>query len=317
VLAVPRGDGGRIFAAHGGAFWQASAVVAPERCTGPEGDCLAKLRAVDASERFSTADSTDLAAREVIDLEFPDVPLGRGDSLGVVIASRQTLLSTYVLYQAMAYMGRSAGSWLAALQRGDQHTRSQSMGIGRMLGGIEVQARNTEGAWVTVGHTQETGPLATDVRVVLLPPLPQGATRLRLRMTRGHWRLDQVALARLSGRVEPLRLDPVLVRRDGAADAQAHLQLTDSTRVLTTHPGDAYTLVYELPEDFQRHELFLEARGYYLEWMREEWMREENSARAAMLLLEPALALRILAPEFKRQEAAMEKAFWGSRYVRR
>jgi hypothetical protein len=317
VLAAPRPERGRTFATQAGDFWQASAIVEPRRCTGPEGDCLAAVRAVDGAERFSATDSTDLAAREVIELEFPEV---RGDSLGLIVGSRQTLLSTYVLYQALAYMGRSAGTWLAALQRGDGRTRAQAAGLGRVLGGIEVQARDSGGAWVTVGQTQETGPLATDVRVVMLPHLAAGATQLRLRLTRGHWRLDYVALARLSARVEPLRLDPVAVRRDRAGDvdapdASALALLSDSSRVLTTFPGDAYTLVYELPEDFGHYELFLEARGYYLEWMREEWMREENSARAAMMFLEPALALRLLAPEFKRQEAKMEKAFWGSRYV--
>jgi hypothetical protein len=313
VLAAPRLDRGRTFATQSGQFWQASTIVPPQRCMAPEGDCLSALSAVDGTERFSTADSTDLAAREIIELEFPTPS---GDTLGLVIASRQTLLSTYVLYQALAYMGRSAGTWLAALQRGDERTRTQSASLGRLLGGIEVQALDSSGVWISVGETQETGPLATDVRVVPLPHLPAGATRLRLRLTRGHWRLDHVALAQLSGRVEPLRLDPVFVRRDGADDANALALLRDSSRVLTTLPGDALTLVYELPRDFARYELFLEARGYYLEWMREEWMREENSARAAMMFLEPALALRILATEFKRQEAEMEKAFWGSRYVR-
>ena len=40
-------------------------------------------------------------------------------------------------------------------------------------------------------------------------------------------------------------------------------------------PGDAYTFTYELPENPQHYELFLSSRGYYLEWMRESWLREE------------------------------------------
>jgi hypothetical protein len=76
-------------------------------------------------------------------------------------------------------------------------------------------------------------------------------------------------------------------------------------------------LVYHLPEDFRQRELFLEARGYYLEWMREEWLAEENLGRAAALFIDPAGAMRAMAPEFKRREAEMETAFWGSKYVRR
>ena len=314
VLAAPRPANGRVFATQSGDFWQASDVAAPVRCTAAEGDCLASVRAADGVERFSRSDSTDLAARETIELEFPPI---FGGPAGLVIASRQTLLSTFVLYQGLAYMGRSAGRWLAALQRGDAQTRRQMSGVGRVLGAIEVQIPDSAGEWVTVGETQETGPLATDLRVVPLPHGVGAPRRVRLRLTRGHWRIDGVSLARLAGRVEPVRIEPREVRRDGRADADALARLTDPSRSLTTMPGDEYTLVYRLPEHPERYELFLESRGYYLEWMREEWMAEENAARAAMLLLDPAGAMKLLAPEFKRREAEMETAFWGSRYVRR
>jgi len=313
VLAAPRPSGGRVFATQTGDFWQASDISAPQRCSAAEGDCLAAVRALDDVERFSTTDSTDLTTREVIDLEFP---VESRDSLGLVIGSRQTLLSTYVLYQAMAYMGHSVGYWLAALQRGDARAREQSLGIGRALGGIEVQALDSAGAWITIGQTQETGPLATDVRVVPLPHLPVGPTHLRLRLARGHWRIDYLALARLAGRAHPSRLDPVTVRRGDTVDTQALELLTDSSRTLVTLPGDEYTIVYRLPNDFARYELFLESRGYYLEWMRQEWMAEESPARAMMMFLQPQEALRRLAPEFKAREAEMEAAFWRSRYVR-
>lgn len=314
LLAAPRPDSGRVFATQNREFWQARNVAPPTGCRGAEGDCLSALRDADDVERFSTTDSLDLAARETIELEFASVPT---DSGGLVIASRQTLLSTYVLYQALAYMGRSAGAWLAALQRGDPRTREQAVGAARVLGGIEVQARGGDGEWVTVGETHETGPLATDVRVVPLPRLSEGTRQLRLRLTRGHWRIDHVAIARLTGRVEPIRLDPVAVRRGKSADPNALALLRDSARTLVTLPGDEYTLVYHLPEDFARRELFLEARGYYLEWMRQEWLAEENLLRAAALFVDPAQAMRTMAPEFKRREAGMEAAFWGSRYVRR
>jgi hypothetical protein len=51
--------------------------------------------------------------------------------------------------------------------------------------------------------------------------------------------------------------------------------------------------------------------------MRREWLAEENLASAAQILLDPAGALRTLAPAFKQQEPEMERLFWNSRYVRR
>jgi hypothetical protein len=151
------------------------------------------------------------------------------------------------------------------------------------------------------------GPLATDVVVV---PLPADATgRVRLRLARGHWRIDYLASARLGARVEPLGIEPRSVT--GARKFQP------AQGPLTTLPGDVYTYSFRLPNDAGRYELFLESQGYYLEWMRDEWLSEENPARAAQLMLNPEQLLRDVAPEFKKQEAGMEAQFWGSRYARR
>jgi hypothetical protein len=87
-------------------------------------------------------------------------------------------------------------------------------------------------------------------------------------------------------------------------------------RTLVTMPGDAYEIEYRLPAAPERLELFLEVRGYYLEWMRREWLAEENPMLALRLMLDPGGALRSLAPEYKRAEPAMEAVFWSSRYAR-
>jgi hypothetical protein len=102
----------------------------------------------------------------------------------------------------------------------------------------------------------------------------------------------------------------------GSVAEEAREELIDPARTLVTLPGDEYTMVYRLPEDPERFELFLESRGYYLEWMRDEWIAEENPARAAMMFVDPDRALRAMAPEFKRGEAEMEASFWGSRYAK-
>ncbi len=311
ILAAPRPPGGRVVATRRGEFREALRLIPPLRATAPEGDCLAALARHDGVERASVADSTDLAAREVIDLEFPAAP---DTALGLVIASRQSLLSTFLYYQALAYLGRSAGDWLAALQRGDTVVRAQSNGIWHALGGVEVLVPARDGSWAVAGVDQETGPIATDVRVVPLPPAPPGPVHVRLRLTRGAWRLDQVCLAALGRRVEPLRVKPCAASRDGAPDPAALAALRDSAGPLTTFPGDRIRLRYRLPEDYERCELFLESRGYYLEWMRNEWLAEENPARLALMALQPEVALRLLAPAYKAQEASMEEAFWRSRY---
>lgn len=327
LLAAPRPVSGRAYVTSDGTFLTATSPTPPVRCTGLDArdNCLDAVIAADGVERATPADSTDLAAREVIELAFTDIPDGE---LGLVLVSRQTLMTTFLIYQALAYMGRDAGRWLAAMERGHE-ARGRAAEIGQLLGGIDVMVERSHG-WEAVGRSGETGPIAVDTRVVPLGiqrglhdgdddteaqagPEP---LRLRLRLTRGLWRLDAVQLVALGDTVEPVRVRPAAVTRDGAADDAALRALLDPDATLVTLPGDGYEISYRLPEDPASHDLFLEARGYYLEWMRQEWMAEENPLLAARFLVDPAGALRALAPAFKDMESEMERLFSGSRYAR-
>jgi len=231
------------------------------------------------------------------------------------VTARQSLLSTYLFYQTLAWMGRSAGSWLASLGSADAATRARVGALGLALGGIEVQIER-DGRWLPAGEFRETGPLASDTRAVPLPAVPPGALHVRLELARGMWRLDQAALVTLGDAVTPRRVPPVRVLRRGRDDTDALARLTGAARPLVTQPGDTLTLVYDLPAGGERAEIFLESRGYYLEWVRDAWIAEENPVRLARMFLDPRNALREMAPEFKRAEPGIEAAFWGSRYAR-
>jgi hypothetical protein len=313
VLAARRPAGARVFSTPGGRFVAAQLLKPAIACRAPEGDCGVALGGFDGVERSSRADSTDLATKETIELDFADAPPG---PKGLVVASRQSLMTTYLIYQALAYMGGSAVEWLAALGRGGAPGIAAARGVGDALGTVEILVPDAAGEWVVAGRTGETGPIATDVKLVPLPDSSAGPVRVRLKLTNGAWRLEWVALALAGPEIEALRLEPVRVRRGDVDDAAALHRFLDSTSVVTTLPGDAYTLIYRLPGDFDRYELFLETRGYYLEWMRSEWLAEEDRGRAAELLLDPRAALRRVAPAYKRQEAGMDSVFWRSRYAR-
>ena len=317
VIAVPRPAGGRVFVTPDGVFRAATAITPPTRCTAAEGDCLAAVQRFDHVERTSVADSTDLAARETVELEFDPVPDGE---LGLVVASRQSLMTTFLIYQSLAYLGTQATTWLASLETGGPAARGVAGELGRVLGKIEVLVPDSAGGdeWRVVGAVGEIGPIAVDTKVVPLPVTAagRGPLRVRLRLTRGLWRLEYLAIAKLGDPMQPLRFRPAIVRYAGRVDTDALQALRDRTHPLVTLPGDVYEVEYRLPADYTHLELFLEARGYYLEWLRREWMPEENLGAAAQLVLQPRAALRVLAPAYKRQEAGMERIFWNSRYAR-
>lgn len=310
LLAAPRPPGGRVLAGTDDRLHATSALVPPLECRAPEGDCRDALLAVGGADRASPADGSDLAAREVIELRFPPA---RGRA-GVAIAARQTLLSTFLFYQTMAYVGPRAGEFLAALERGGPEAGRRALGMARVLGGIDVEVAEGDGPWRAIGAFDEAGPIAGDLRVVPFEGTGAAPLRARLRLARGHWRLDTVNLASLGEPVSPVRLEPAAVERDGHRDAGARARLLDGERHLVTHPGDAYRLTFRLPPGDGTFDLFLESEGFYYEWMRSEWLAEQDPRMAALALANPAEALRRLAPAYKAEEPFLERAFWASRF---
>ena len=138
---------------------------------------------------------------------------------------------------------------------------------------------------------------------------------IRLRMAKGLWRIDYTALAELGDKVDPIIIKPSssFPQKINSSDVVGLLNNQDS--VLITFPGDEYFLNYKLPSDFAEYELFMESQGYYLEWMRNEWLSEENSSKVYQMLFNPAQYYKDLAQQFKKVESDMEETFWSSKYV--
>jgi hypothetical protein len=310
LLAVPRRDGHRTLRA-GDTYWEAKSVMAPESCASELGDCLSAVREVDDRAYLSPADAHDLATKETLELGF-----ARGSSpVGIEIAARNSLLNTFLFYQGLAYMGRSAGDFYVGLNHAPPRKGDALTTLGDLLGDIDVSVRGPDGEFHPVGRHAEVGPIAREVQLVLVPDelVPSKAARVdvRLTMTAGNFKLDQVALVELGARLEPSAVAPSLVLRHGQPDPRALAALTEPGAHLVTYPGDAYTLRFELPDTHV--ELYLESRGYYYEWIRESWLPEESPLELARLFMDPRGAMKRLAPEYKRLEGGMERIFWQSR----
>jgi hypothetical protein len=314
LLVAPRPVGGRVVRTVDGHFVEAREFRAPSSCHADEGDCLPAVKASDDVERISTTDGHDLATREFVEVTF-DGAAPSGTRHGLVIEARQGFITTYLFYQALAYMGRKAGTYLAAMEQGDASIRGHAHDLYHLLGGIDVQIRDARGAWRTIGTYMETGPLAREVQVV---PLPEGASAqsIRLVMARGHFRLGQLALVDLGRDVDPVRVPIARITTTAGNAWIAQEWLAGRSPALVTMPGDEHALEYDLPADGEGLEFFLEARGFYLEWMRQEWLREESDWKLGRLFFSPASALRELAPAYKKIEPRIEAMFWESRYVR-
>jgi hypothetical protein len=311
LIAVPKKKGSRVFADNKGNFWESKTQESPVLAESEEGDALKLLKSFDEKEWFSKADSNYLGTKEILNLEFDNA---NQQPCGLVIGCRQTLLSTYLLYQTFAYMGNDIGYWMSQIEKHKLMLNKNSMA--EIMGGIEILTQDSTGKWKVNGVINEQGPLAVEVHFIPLDLTKKKNLKIRLRMTKGNWRIDYAALALNVKKAEPILIKPRAVLKKGAKDKNALDKLCDSTKSLITLPGDIYTLNYKIPTTYDSYELFLKSRGYYLEWVRKEWIKEENSDYLWQIFLEPKAALSRLAPEFKSVESSMEKSFWRSRYAK-
>lgn len=267
------------------------------------------LRNMDGEEYTRTASDSSLLASETLELRFnPDT--ARNDSLALVVAQRQSLITTFLFYQALDYMGPQVGEWFSVLERMAGEYRNQSF-LGQ-LRGIKVRALTADSGWATVGTIQERGPLASDVQLIPLPP-DLRSNRIRLTMARGNYRIDFANIVSLDQRVTPRRIQPETVLHEGKPDTAARNALT-TRETLTTMAGDEYRLRYRLP-DQRSYAFFLETKGYYLEWMRPQWMKDAQPGKLSELIYNPRQALKKLAPKYKEIEPQMQEIFWNSRYA--
>jgi hypothetical protein len=307
LLLLPKSDDNRVFCDSDGMFWETSEIFSPDICIDNIGNCLSDVIKFDGLEWYSEADSFNLAEKEIIQINFDDF---EDDQYGIIIGARQTLLTTFLFYQTLSYMGTNVGEWMSLLER----EKTKAGNPFALLGGIELVLKDDEGFWQTIGKIEEIGPIATDMHIIPLPKLTGENINLGLRMTKGNWRIDYIALASITDTKLPIRIQPSTVYSNNKIDENALSLLLDPFEKLTTLPGDTYNLVYTIPDDFDSYEFFLESRGYYLEWMRNEWIEEENPERLFKILFSPEQALIELASDFKEIEADMEDTFWRSKY---
>jgi hypothetical protein len=314
LMVFPKKGTERVFATEDGEFYKTSKILSPISCQGSEGDCRSLLLEMDAKERFSEADSKNLAEREFIDLEF-NTPAS--NQLGLVIGARQTLLTTYLFYQSLAYTGNAGAYFASRIESGDKSLQRKVDRIWNLLGGIEILVQNPSGQWIKAEEIDEMGPIASDVHLIKLPPQHSEITKIRLKMTKGLWRIDYAALTETTEPVEPILIEPSMVMTNDTINDIALCQLTESNEPLTTLPGDSHILHYTLPSSSDDYEIFLKSKGYYLEWMREEWLAEQDLKKAYLMFGMPKLYMKLVADQYKDVEPTMEKTFWKSRYAKK
>ena len=313
LMVYPVEPNERVFHSGLDTFYLCTDFLSPTTASADEGDVTDLLRYPDRNERFSLADSTDLKSTEEIHMRFDGVD--PTNDLGLVLHFRQTLMTTYFVYSAMGYMGDEVGDVIAKLETDGMLKDAWRNGLRKELGDIDVSVWDAqEQQWRAQGGVYETGPIATNRQIVPLKGFAKDSViRIKLTLNKGLWRIDHVSLVGIIKNVTPLSIAPTTVSTKGTRDDRALACLRSSGTPLLSMPGSDYRMTFHLPDGPGNYEVFLDASGYYLEWMREHWLKDKDMTKLAIMVGNARSYLRQEAGPYKTYEATMEQEFWNSR----
>ena len=312
LFAYPRKAGERVYQSPKNDFYLCKNHYPVSKATANEGDITLLVNQQDAQERFSYTDESDLNSKEEIYLNFDNVK--NSQDLGLILNFRQTLLTTYLFYNAMGYMGNHVGDVFAMLEN-DSEIRNNFDTLAKVLGGIDIYLLDEKnGQWMLQSKFNEAGPIAINKQFIPLQSIAANSkVKLKIVLNKGLWRLDYAALTNVIEQVKPIEISPGSIYDKGKLDNAALSSINNPEKYLISMPGAEYKFQFNLPDSNTDYELFLYSKGYYLEWMREHWVKDENLLKLRQMLLNPKKYLKEEAKNYKVYETKMEQAFWNSR----
>jgi len=312
LYACPRKNGERIYQSPANDFYRCENNYVLSDARANEGNITTLLRNDDKQERFSLSDENNLKSREEVYINFDSI--SDSENLGLIISFRQTLMNTYLFYNAMGYMGDEVGD-IFALMETNKGIRDKFDTVNKLLGGIDVYSWNElKRKWDFESSLDETGPIAINRQIIPIKNKDfMSKVKLKLVMNKGLWRIDYLALTNIKERVKPIEISPNSILNKGKPDYLALKAINDPGKYLISMPGSEYKFNFILPEQNNDYELFLYSRGYYLEWMRSHWLKDKNLLKLKLMVSKPELYLRGEAENYKRYETIMEQEFWDSK----
>jgi hypothetical protein len=220
--------------------------------------------------------------RDFVDLTLP---VGPGDEeVTLSLRARNTLLNSLLFYDVMlADAGTRALDWLGR----DLDRIGGALDLGTWYQdrlGMRILV-DDGGRWEEVTHLSDVGPIVWKELAVPVPvPSRAASVRVRLEFVADSWLIDRVKVSGPSRRpsVAVTRLARV-VDANGSLDeaARSRLRSVDDD-YLETRPGQRYSLEFDMPPqpEAQARTLLLGTQGYYVEWIRGQWLGEDGPREA-------------------------------------
>lgn len=256
-------------------------LLAPSSASDQTGrDILQDVRAVDkhswsaSDDRLAAVTADDFLDK--LDFEF-EVPPGE-DEVALIVRARNSLLNTVLLYDVMLKeQSFGALDWMG--HDLDHLGNRMEMGLWyRKHMGMTISVWDKD-RYRRVARLGDQGPIAWNEHAVLLPAKGAATLKVRISFVADNWRFDRVAVAMDASRAKT-RTVPVASAQSAEGqrdDIPAFLQKADE-EYLIAKPQDRVNLQFDAGEvaNDKTRTFFLASEGYYMEWMRADWLAEEH-----------------------------------------
>jgi hypothetical protein len=317
LALIPASKGTQVFHGTDNQFYISTQSVSPERAVVDNKDITHHLLTKDGNEWTSLADKKNLATKEELHLEFNTDGFKKNAASGLVLTFRQTLMTTYMLYHAISYMGDEYSDIMSKLESDRDLKRKVYNTMYKSLGGVEVYFYDVfQKEWIYQGEYYETGPIANNTQILpFISKIREGqnVTKIKLVFNKGLWRFDNVRLAVMEKSVEPEWVSPYILFMNDTSEVQKLQNLLSDGERLITFPGEVYQIQYNIPCNAENYHLFLASKGYYLEWMRSNWLKDKNLFKLNQMFKNPEKWLRKETENYTFYESQMEEDFKNSR----
>jgi hypothetical protein len=316
LVAIPLQEGERIYHNPQNDFWRCRENQPPATAVSGNSEVSALLSSSDLNEYHRWTDQGNMLEKEEVYLTFPGIP--NTDQYGLVLDFRQSLMSTHLFYESLSYAGPLNSDYYVEFGNRDVAKPGWKPAIFEEMGGIEASVwDHSKKQWKEVGIVDETGPIAINTQMLTLGKV-DGEVKVRLRMTRGAWRIDAAQLVQA---VEKLDITewtnaPRSIQNQQASKKELYidpLHFEADNEYFISMPGESYTLDFDVSGDAELHELFLFSEGHYIEWMRGEWLQPTNRKKIRQMRFFPRQYLKQESAKFKEYEEEMERMFWESK----
>lgn len=194
---------------------------------------------------------------------------------------RNTLMATVLFYDVMLKaQGVNALTWLGSDTLNSIYAWRISRWFDRRYS-LRVEVWDGQ-RFVSAGNVSPTGPIAWHDVAVKLPPMQGPEARIRISFLPDNWMVDWASVG--SGTAQSPAVSVIAAAGvdglsiDRAEEVLAPLWEKDSSYLITS-PGESHLFFFpaEVPAPGSVRTRFIRSRGFYIEWLREDWFKDAGN----------------------------------------